>query len=69
MCAFVIFSPGQSSGTPGGYGVTGRAQMSPSAAAGCTRPVCENHASRTLITRSAGGNGADTGGNGAVFRR
>lgn len=55
MCAPVIFSPGQSSGTPGGYGVTGRAQTRPSAAAGWTLPVCENHASRTLITRSAGG--------------
>ena len=54
MCAPVIFSPGQSSGTPGGYGVTGRAQTRPSAAAGWTLPVCENHASRTLITRSAG---------------
>ena len=30
MCAPVIFSPGQSSGTPGGYGVTGRAQTRPS---------------------------------------
>ena len=69
MCAPVIFSPGQSSGTPGGYGVTGRAQTRPSAAAGCTLPVCENHASRTLITRSAGGNGADRDGRGISSRR
>lgn len=69
MCAPVIFSPGQSSGTPGGYGVTGRAQTRPSAAAGWTLPVCENHASRTLITRSAGGNGADRDGRGISSRR